>query len=301
MAIPNAMNTKWGKAVVSQRGMILPLGALALMVVLLVPLPTQLMDFLLAGNITLAAVVLLTVMYISGPLEFSSFPSLLLAMTLFRLVLNTATTRLILTNAQDGTMAAGKVIETFGTFVAGGSLMVGVIIFAIIVIIQFVVITKGATRIAEVAARFTLDGMPGKQMAVDADLNAGVINEREAKLRPQNGGNHTGKSDNGTNREVELAANHQHGDRHRQNADIRSCLEVARCTAWAQPCFGCGNRKHDPDHLENRAIRIARDHRAKTDAHDDRHGHATPCGRRPSGGLPNRYTSPFPVTSLNIS
>ena len=183
MAIPNPMDTKWGQAIVSRRGMILPIGALALIVVLLVPLPTQLMDFLLAGNITLSAVILLTVMYIGGPLEFSSFPSLLLAMTLFRLVLNTATTRLILTNAQDGTMAAGKVIETFGSFVAGGSLMVGVIIFAIIVIIQFVVITKGATRIAEVAARFTLDGMPGKQMAVDADLNAGVINEQEAKRR----------------------------------------------------------------------------------------------------------------------
>ena len=146
-------------------------------------LPTSLLDLLLAGNITLSAVVLLTVMYIRHPLEFSSFPSLLLALTLVRLVLNTATTRLILTNAQDGTAAAGHVIEVFGDFVAAGSLAVGIIIFTILTVIQFVVITKGATRIAEVAARFTLDGMPGKQMAIDADLNAGLINEAEARRR----------------------------------------------------------------------------------------------------------------------
>ncbi len=167
----------------AHRGILLPIVALSLILVILVPLPPPLMDLLLAANITLSAVVLLTVMYMRGPLEFSSFPSLLLSLTLFRLVLNVATTRLILTNAQSGTEAAGKVVETFGEFVAGGNLMVGAIIFAIIVVIQFVVITKGATRIAEVAARFTLDGMPGKQMAVDADLNAGIITESEAKHR----------------------------------------------------------------------------------------------------------------------
>ncbi len=160
------------------QGMTLPIGALALILVILIPLPTPLMDFLLLINIALSGVILLTVMYMGGPLEFSSFPSLLLGMTLFRLVLNTATTRLILTNAD-----AGHVIQTFGGFVAQGSLVVAVIIFAIIVVIQFVVITKGATRIAEVAARFTLDGMPGKQMAVDADLNAGSITDEEAKRR----------------------------------------------------------------------------------------------------------------------
>ena len=171
------------KVVGRQRSVIVPVFALCLILVLLVPLPTPIMDVLLAGNITLAAVVLLTVMYMRGPLDFAAFPSLLLAATLFRLVLNTATTRLILTNAAEGPSAAGEVIRVFGDFVAGGSLIVGVIIFAIIVIIQFVVITKGATRIAEVAARFTLDGMPGKQMAIDADLNAGVINESQAKSR----------------------------------------------------------------------------------------------------------------------
>ncbi len=170
-------------AVAKHNGTIIPIGALCLILVMLVPLPPALMDVFLAANITAAAVVMFTVMYMTGPLEFTSFPSMLLAMTLFRLVLNIATTRLILTNAAEGPSAAGEVIRVFGEFVAGGSLIVGVVIFGIIVIIQFVVITKGATRIAEVAARFTLDGMPGKQMAIDADLNAGIIDDREARRR----------------------------------------------------------------------------------------------------------------------
>jgi len=165
--------------------MLFPLAATSLILVILIPLPTWLMDMLLAMNITMSAVVLLTVMYVRSPLEFSSFPALLLSLTLFRLVLNTATTRLILKNGAQGTDAAGRVIQVFGEFVAQGSLAIGVIIFVIIVVIQFVVITKGATRIAEVAARFTLDGMPGKQMAIDADLNAGLINEEQAKQRRQ--------------------------------------------------------------------------------------------------------------------
>jgi len=160
--------------------------AMSLVLVILIPLPTQVLDLLLIANITLSAVVLLTVMYMNGPLEFSSFPSMLLSLTLLRLVLNTATTRLILTNADQGTAAAGHVIEEFSAFVAAGSLVVGIIIFAIITIIQFVVITKGATRIAEVAARFTLDAMPGKQMAIDADLSAGLIDESEARRRRDN-------------------------------------------------------------------------------------------------------------------
>lgn len=169
-----------------QRGLVYPVLAMSLILVILVPLPTPILDLLLIANIAFSAVVLLTVMYINGPLEFSSFPSLLLSLTLLRLVLNTATTRLILTNADGTTGAAGKVIEEFAGFVAAGSLAVGVIIFLIITIIQFVVITKGATRIAEVAARFTLDAMPGKQMAIDADLSAGLINEDEARRRREN-------------------------------------------------------------------------------------------------------------------
>ncbi|MCK6454992.1 MAG: flagellar biosynthesis protein FlhA [Phycisphaerae bacterium] len=167
----------------TRRGMLVPMAAISLIFVILIPLPTPVLDVLLLLNITISAAVLLTVMYIHTPLEFSAFPSLLLALTLLRLVLNTATTRLILTNADRGTAAAGRVIEEFAGFVASGSLVVGLIIFVIITVIQFVVITKGATRIAEVAARFTLDGMPGKQMAIDADLNAGIIKEDEARRR----------------------------------------------------------------------------------------------------------------------
>ncbi|MBK9127831.1 MAG: flagellar biosynthesis protein FlhA [Phycisphaerales bacterium] len=163
--------------------MLFPATAAALIFVILIPLSTAVLDTLLTANILLTTVILMTVMYIRGPLEFSSFPSLLLAMTLFRLVLNVATTRVILSHGADGPGAAGHVVEAFGAFVAANSLAVGVIIFLIVTVIQFVVITKGATRVAEVAARFTLDGMPGKQMAIDADLNAGIIDETEARRR----------------------------------------------------------------------------------------------------------------------
>ncbi len=171
------------------RGMILPFAAISLLMVILMPLPPVVLDFLLILNLTLSAIVLVTTIFVTSPLEFSVFPSLLLGVTLFRLVLNAATTRLILTagdRAQTPEAAmesAGHVVEAFAQFVSGNSLAVGVIIFTIIVVIQFVVITKGATRIAEVAARFTLDAMPGKQMAIDADLNAGVIQEAEARRR----------------------------------------------------------------------------------------------------------------------
>jgi len=184
MALANIGQSKIAKQFGKYYSLALPVFAMGMILAILIPLPTWLMDFLLLVNITLSAVIVLTVMYMNGPLEFTSFPTLLLGMTLFRLVLNTGTTRLILTNAgTGGSAAAGHVIQQFGQFVASGSLVVAIIIFAIIVVIQFVVITKGATRIAEVAARFTLDGMPGKQMAVDADLNAGVISDEEAKQR----------------------------------------------------------------------------------------------------------------------
>jgi flagellar biosynthesis protein FlhA len=175
----------------SNRGMIFPLAFMSLLLVLLVPLPPYVLDFLLIINLTLSAIVCVSAIYVQSPLDFSVFPSLLLAMTMFRLVLNAATTRLILTAGQTGgdptiaLHAAGEVVRAFSAFVTGGSLAVGVIIFTIIVVIQFVVITKGATRISEVAARFTLDAMPGKQMAIDADMNAGVITEVEARRRRQ--------------------------------------------------------------------------------------------------------------------
>ncbi|MCS7237422.1 MAG: flagellar biosynthesis protein FlhA [Thermoguttaceae bacterium] len=165
-------------------GLILPLGLIATIIVILVPLPSPLVDVLLAANITLAVIMLLTTVYVSTPLEFSIFPTLLLWTTLVRLVLNVATTRLILTRGPtEGLDAAGAVVRSFGEFVAGDRIVVGMIIFLIIVVIQFVVITKGATRISEVAARFVLDGMPGRQMAIDADLNAGIIDEKEAQRR----------------------------------------------------------------------------------------------------------------------
>jgi len=150
---------------------------------MVLPMPAFLLDFLLALNITLAIIVLITTMYTETTLEFSIFPSLLLVLTLFRLSLNVASTRLILLHGSEGDMAAGSVIKSFGSFVVGGNYVVGMVIFIVLVLINFMVITKGSGRIAEVAARFTLDGMPGKQMAIDADLNAGIIDEVEAKER----------------------------------------------------------------------------------------------------------------------
>ncbi len=163
---------------------ILPAGLVASLLVMLVPMPSALMDLLLSANIAVAVVMLLTTVYVRSPLEFSIFPTLLLATTLGRLVLNIATTRLILTRADSlGLDAAGGVVRAFGEFVAGDRIVVGLIIFLIIIVVQFVVITKGATRISEVAARFALDGMPGRQMAIDADLTAGLIDEKQAQRR----------------------------------------------------------------------------------------------------------------------
>ena len=161
----------------------LAVGVLAVIMIMMVPLPTWMMDFLLAINIAAGVLILLTAIYVLKPLEFSIFPSLLFLTTLFRLSLNVATTRLILLHGQEGTAAAGHVIEGFGQFVVGGNTVVGLIIFIVLVLINFIVITKGSTRIAEVAARFTLDAMPGKQMAIDADLNAGMISEEQARQR----------------------------------------------------------------------------------------------------------------------
>jgi flagellar biosynthesis protein FlhA len=159
------------------------IGVVTILVVMIIPLPSILLDFLLALNITIAITILLIAMYTLKPLDFFIFPPLLLVTTLFRLSLNVASTRLILLHGNEGALAAGRVIKSFGSFVVGGNYVVGMIVFIILVIVNFVVITKGATRIAEVAARFTLDGMPGKQMSIDADLNAGVIDENEAKER----------------------------------------------------------------------------------------------------------------------
>ena len=158
-------------------------GIIGILAVMIIPLPTALLDVFLALNISLSVMIILVTIYVVKPLDFSVFPSLLLITTLFRLALNIASTRLILLNGHTGLLAAGKVIRGFGSFVVGGNPAVGMVVFVILVIINFVVITKGSGRIAEVAARFTLDAMPGKQMSIDADLNAGLIDEEAARAR----------------------------------------------------------------------------------------------------------------------
>ena len=166
------------------RGLVMPITIVGAILVFVVPIPPSVLDVLLSANLTVAVVVLLTTLAIGRPQEFSAFPVILLTTTLTRLVLNVATARLVLTRGGvDGLRAAGDVIRAFGSFVAGDQVIVGVILFSILVVIQFVVITQGATRISEVAARFTLDGLPGRQMAIDADLHAGLIDQYEAHRR----------------------------------------------------------------------------------------------------------------------
>jgi len=158
-------------------------GLVAILMIMIIPLPSIMLDIFLATNITIGLLILIISLYAVKAIEFSIFPSILLTTTLFRLSLNVASTRLILLHGDEGPSAAGSVIQSFGQFVVGGNYVVGIVIFAILVLINFMVITKGAGRVAEVAARFTLDAMPGKQMAIDADLNAGLIDEGEARRR----------------------------------------------------------------------------------------------------------------------
>jgi len=161
----------------------LAIGIMAILVVLILPLPTWLLDVSLAFSLSFSILILMTAVFIRKPLEFSSFPTILLITTMLRLALNLASTRLILGHGNEGTAASGRVIEAFGNLVMQGNFVIGLIVFAILIIVNFVVITKGSGRIAEVAARFSLDAMPGKQMAIDADLSAGLIDEKEAKQR----------------------------------------------------------------------------------------------------------------------
>src|SRR6266481_1931357 len=164
--------------------MVMPITIIGAILVFVVPIPAAALDVLISANLTVSEVVLLTTLAISSPQEFSAFPTILLTTTLTRLVLNVATARLILTRGgEDRLDAAGGVIRAFSSFVAGDQVLVGVILFSILVVIQFVVITQGATRISEVAARFMLDGLPGRQMAIDADLHAGLIDQHEAHRR----------------------------------------------------------------------------------------------------------------------
>ena len=163
----------------------LALGVVGILVILILPMPKWLLDISLAFSVTFSVLVLMTVIFMDRPLDFNSFPTVLLIATMIRLALNLASTRLILADGHTGTAAAGRVIEAFGGFIMGGNFVIGIIVFAILVIVNFIVITKGSTRIAEVAARFTLDAMPGKQMAIDADLSSGLIDETSARTRRQ--------------------------------------------------------------------------------------------------------------------
>src|SRR5947199_1149542 len=179
----NALAMRVGLTPAALVGLAGPLLIVLILGMMVLPLPPFLLDLLFTFNIALAMVVLLSAMYTLRALDFAVFPTVILLTTLLRLSLNVASTRVVLLNGHTGTDAAGKVIEAFGQFLVGGNFAVGLVVFAILVVINFVVITKGAGRIAEVSARFTLDAMPGKQMAIDADLNAGLIGEDEARRR----------------------------------------------------------------------------------------------------------------------
>ncbi len=189
MELTNLQSTLAGlrfKQLFGRSDVIAALALVSILMIMIIPLPSIILDLFLSMNITIALLILIISLYTVKATDFSIFPSILLTTTLFRLALNVASTRLILIHGDEGPGAAGSVIQSFGQFVVGGNYVVGIVIFAILVLINFMVITKGAGRVAEVAARFTLDAMPGKQMAIDADLNAGLINEDEARNRREN-------------------------------------------------------------------------------------------------------------------
>ncbi len=183
MATVGGTSFRGMQGLASRIHLVIPVAVMGILLVMTLPMPTILMDLLISLNITLSIIILLVSMYILRPVSFSVFPSLLLIITLFRLALNVASTRLILLNGATGEDAAGRVIQSFGQFVVGGNYLVGIIVFLVLIGIQYIVINHGAVRISEVTARFTLDAMPGKQMSIDADLNAGLIDENQARAR----------------------------------------------------------------------------------------------------------------------
>lgn len=175
------LNSQFVKRLVGYSDILIALSIVSIVLIIIIPIPALLLDILFTFNITFALIILLLTMFTTDTLQLSVFPSLLLVATLFRLSLNVSSTRLILRDA-----AAGNIIDAFGDFVVGGNYVVGFVIFIIITVVQFVVITNGAGRVAEVAARFTLDAMPGKQMSIDADFNAGLIDESDARQKRHN-------------------------------------------------------------------------------------------------------------------
>ncbi len=182
--LESVLDNRW-REMLLRSDILVAFGLVLILMLMILPVPPMLLDVFLSLNITIGLLILIIALYTSRALDFAIFPSILLITTLFRLSLNVASTRLILLHGDEGPSAAGSVIQSFGQFVVGGNYVVGIVIFVILVIINFMVITKGAGRVAEVAARFTLDAMPGKQMAIDADLNSGLITEDEARNRRQ--------------------------------------------------------------------------------------------------------------------
>src|SRR6201988_3704809 len=174
-----------GSQMAKLQALLLPVAAISMVFVMIIPMPSFLLDILLAASITASVIVFLTAVQVRRAVDFSVFPTLLLFLTLFRLSLNLASSRRILLHGQEGTGAAGSVIEAFGQFVVGGNYVVGLVLFLALIAIQFLVVSHGAVRTAEVTARFTLDALPGKQMAIDADMNAGLIDEQQARKRRQ--------------------------------------------------------------------------------------------------------------------
>ncbi|PKO49719.1 MAG: flagellar biosynthesis protein FlhA, partial [Betaproteobacteria bacterium HGW-Betaproteobacteria-21] len=183
MAANDTLNLRALLSPSNLRTLAAPILIILILSMMVLPLPVFLLDVFFTFNIAISVMVMLVAMYSKKPLDFSVFPTVLLITTLLRLSLNVASTRIVLLEGHNGPDAAGKVIEAFGSFLVGGNTAVGLVVFVILTLINFVVITKGAGRIAEVSARFTLDAMPGKQMAIDADLNAGLVDEKEAKSR----------------------------------------------------------------------------------------------------------------------
>src|SRR4051795_13382768 len=184
-ALPSPAGASWIQSLPLQKlgELAVPLAMLAIVMALITPLPSFILDLLIVMDILISVTVLMVSLYLVRPVEFTSFPTTLLLLTLFRLALNISSSRLILLNGNTGTAAAGEVIGAFGSFVVGGNYIIGAVIFLVLIAIQYVVINHGAVRISEVTARFTLDAMPGKQMSIDSDLNAGLIDEAEAKRR----------------------------------------------------------------------------------------------------------------------
>src|ERR1700676_4947339 len=184
MTAPSAQPSGLPAARLSNLGELgVPIAVLAIVIALITPLPSFVLDFLIVLDLMMSVIVMMVAMYIGRPVEFSVFPTVLLLLTLFRLALNVSSARLILLNGNTGTAAAGHVIESFGSFVVGGNYIIGAVIFLVLIAIQYVVINHGSVRISEVTARFTLDALPGKQMSIDADLNSGLIDETEARAR----------------------------------------------------------------------------------------------------------------------